>query len=173
MIAMKSAPPPDRLCSGMARQRQISPMTVTRTPDLRNRRRKPSPSALPDMVGPLFTVGDILPGAPSPRNPGRPEVLIRGGLACQHSGMTYETGRKTRADPSVVTSRDELADFVEVVLGDFRLGGGESEWENATLDRFLEGLAAFAGARVVDQADQEAPSWTLFAEMIAAATGYE
>lgn len=51
--------------------------------------------------------------------------------------------------------------------------GGESEWENGTLDRFLDGLAAFAEARVADRGDQEAPTWELFAEMIVAATGYE
>ena len=87
--------------------------------------------------------------------------------------MDFETGRPTNADTSTVSSRDELAGFVEAVLADFRLGGGEAEWENATLDRFLAALAAIAGARLVDAEDQEAASWWLFAEMIAAATGYE
>ena len=91
----------------------------------------------------------------------------------QRANLTYGTGRFTGANPVVVTSRDDLADFVEVVRGDFRLGGGQSEWENASLDRFLESLAGFAEARVVDQADQEVPTWRLFPEMIAAATGYE
>jgi hypothetical protein len=41
--------------------------------------------------------------------------------------------------------------------------------------RVLEGFAAFAAARVVDRGrgDQNVPTWGLFAEMIAAATGYE
>jgi hypothetical protein len=87
--------------------------------------------------------------------------------------MAYATGRSTTADPTLVRDRDSFGDFVEVVLGDFRLGGGESEWENATLDRFLEALASFAEARVVDRSDQETPTWRLFAELIIAATGYE
>ncbi|NYE37241.1 hypothetical protein F4692_002374 [Nocardioides cavernae] len=89
----------------------------------------------------------------------------------------YETGRSTTADASSVTDRDSFAYFLEVVLGDFRLGDGESEWENATLDRFLEALAAFAEARVTDgpgqDMDQDRGSWRLFAQMVVAATGYE
>ena len=38
---------------------------------------------------------------------------------------------------------------------------------------FLNGLSALALARIIDKQDQELPSWQLFAEMIAAATGYE
>lgn len=87
--------------------------------------------------------------------------------------MDYETGRSTHADASSVVTRDDFADFLEVVLGDLRLGCGDREWENATLDRFLEALATFALARVIDAEDQEAPRWALFAEMIVAATGYE
>jgi hypothetical protein len=98
---------------------------------------------------------------------------VRGLNAWQHSWMSFETGRCTTADPSRVSGRDGFADFLEVVLRDFRHGGGESEWENGTLDRFLGALAAFAQARVVDQKDQDTPSWRLFAETVVAATGYE
>ena len=87
--------------------------------------------------------------------------------------MAYESGRSTTADPTVVTDRDTFSDFLEVVLGDLRLGGGSSEWENSTLEDFLEALAAFAEARVIDQGDQDNATWRLFAEMIVAATGYE
>jgi hypothetical protein len=76
-------------------------------------------------------------------------------------------------DQTVVTDRDTFGDFLEVVLGDLRVGGGSSEWENSTLEDFLGALAAFAEARVIDQADQEHATWRLFAEMIVAATGYE
>jgi hypothetical protein len=53
--------------------------------------------------------------------------------------------------------------------------GGAAEWENGTLDRFLDGFAAFADTRVVDvpQHQQELASWRLFADMVRAATGYE
>ena len=74
--------------------------------------------------------------------------------------------------PSGIRTRDDFADYLLRVLGDFRESGA-TKWENNTLDHFLDGLSAFALARVVDQAGQEAPTWQLFAEMIPAATGYE
>jgi hypothetical protein len=53
--------------------------------------------------------------------------------------------------------------------------GGSDDWENGTLEGFLDGLAAASHARVVDRdgASQELASWRLFAELVAAATGYE
>lgn len=72
-----------------------------------------------------------------------------------------------------MTDRDSFGDFLEAVLGDLQVGGGESEWENSTLATFLGALAGFAEARVVGREDQEEASWRLFAEMIVAATGYE
>ena len=113
------------------------------------------------------------------------DVLVRGELADDdwrekldaelgpHEATGFETGRRTNVDTSSIATRADLAEFLEKVLADFRTGGGEAEWENATLDRFLDGLAAFAGARVWDRDDQETASWRLFAEMIAVATGYE
>ena len=93
-----------------------------------------------------------------------------------HGAVNYETetGRATDVDPSNVESRDDLARFLLAVLADFR-ATGEAEWENGTLDRFLDGLSAFAGARVVDalKPDQEQATWRLFAEILQAATGYE
>jgi hypothetical protein len=88
--------------------------------------------------------------------------------------MTYETGRATDVDPSDVGTRDDFARFLSAVVADFR-STGEAEWENGTLGRFLDGLAAFADARVVEAAelDQEQASWSLFAEIVRAATGYE
>lgn len=84
----------------------------------------------------------------------------------------YETGRPTREDPVGVRTRDDFGEYVLRVLGDYR-DAGASEWENATLERFLDGLSAFALARVHEQPDQQDASWQLFAEIIAAATGYE
>lgn len=114
------------------------------------------------------------------RGPGR--VVIRAWLAgacvvagsVQRGGVTYETGRATGVDPSNVRTREDFAGFLAAVLTDFR-STGESEWENGTLERFLDGLSAFADARVVDEPvrDQEQASWPLFAEMVRAATGYE
>ena len=88
--------------------------------------------------------------------------------------MGYETGRFTTAETSGVRSREDFTSFAAALLADFR-DNGSSEWENNTLDRFLDALHAFAEARLVhrDAVEQEAPSWLLFAEIIAAATGYE
>jgi hypothetical protein len=88
--------------------------------------------------------------------------------------MDYETGRFTTVETSGVGSREDFTSFVGALLADFR-DKGSSEWENNILDRFLDALEAFAEARLVhrDAAEQEAPSWLLFAEILAAATGYE
>jgi hypothetical protein len=86
----------------------------------------------------------------------------------------YDTGRFTSADPSAVRTRDDLAEFVGQMLRDYQ-AAGSTEWENGTLERFLDALEAFAGARAVDQPEeqQERPSWRLFAQILAAATDYE
>jgi hypothetical protein len=92
-----------------------------------------------------------------------------------HDGaVSYETGRATDAEASHVATRDDLARFLSAVIADFR-SAGAVEWENGTLERFLDGLAAVAGSRVGGTAavDQEVASWRLFAEIVRAATGYE
>lgn len=86
--------------------------------------------------------------------------------------MDFDTGRSTTADPSGVLSRDDFGDFIAAALDDYS-ATGKAEWENASTDRLLEALAAFAHARVVGGGDQETPTWRRFAEMIVAATGYE
>jgi hypothetical protein len=93
---------------------------------------------------------------------------------CQHGSVTYETGRATDVDQSRVETREDFADFLSAVLADFRATGA-SEWENGTLDRFLDAFSAFADGRVVDvpEQEQEQASWRLFAEIVRAATGYE
>jgi len=91
-----------------------------------------------------------------------------------HGAVNYETGRATHVDSSNIETRDDFARFLSAVLADFR-STGEAEWENGTLDRFLDGLSAFANARVVEavELDQEPASWRLFAEIVSAATAYE
>lgn len=93
---------------------------------------------------------------------------------CNMVCVNYQTGRATDIDPSHVETRDDFARFLSAVLIDFR-STGETEWENGTLDRFLDGLSAFADARVIEapEPDQEQASWRLFAEIVRAATGYE
>lgn len=88
--------------------------------------------------------------------------------------MAFDTGRSTTADSSRVRTRDDFAVFLNAVLADYRQSGA-AEWENGTLERFLDGFAAFAGARVsvIDLDEQVTASWHLFAEIVVAATGYE
>ena len=97
-----------------------------------------------------------------------------GALAESLARSSLVTGRSTYVEPGQATSRDEFGEFVVGVLADFD-ESGDIEWENNTLGRFLDGLSAFALARVNGRSDddQEQPSWKLFAELIAAATGYE
>jgi hypothetical protein len=86
----------------------------------------------------------------------------------------YDTGRFTTADASPVGTREGLSEFVGAMLGDFRSSGGD-EWENRTLEDFLDALEACVGARLVTEPAeaQEQPSWRAFAEILRAATGYE
>jgi hypothetical protein len=84
----------------------------------------------------------------------------------------YETGRTTDERPSGIRTRDDFAEYPLRVLEDYRETGA-SVWENNTLEPFIDGLSAFALARVHDQPGQEDASWQLPAEIIAAATGYE
>ena len=98
-------------------------------------------------------------------------ALDRPKAACHHAAM--DIGRPTSADPSAVSSRDDFAAFLGEVFADYR-SAGHDEWENNTLERFLNALSAFAGARVIDQPDgQEAATLQLVADMIVAATSYE
>lgn len=84
----------------------------------------------------------------------------------------YETGRFTHADAAGVATRDQLAAFVSAMAEDLR-SGGEQEWENGTLSRFLEALAAvFQDRRLDDRAPEEA-SWAAFAGSLKSASGYE
>jgi hypothetical protein len=103
---------------------------------------------------------------------GADEHVVAG--PAHHGAVNYETGQAADANPTNVETRDDFARFLSAVLADFR-STGEDEWENGTLDRFLDALSAFADARVVEAPvlDQEQASWRLFAEIVWAATGYE
>lgn len=75
-----------------------------------------------------------------------------------------------------VTSREELVDFIAQLRDDFVERG--EQWENATLDRFLDALAAWIEASPgwYRNFDQEMPpngDWTLFARALSAAVVYE
>jgi hypothetical protein len=60
----------------------------------------------------------------------------------------------THVDLSRVETCEDFTQFLSVVLADF-LATGASEWENGTLERFLDAFAAYADARVVDVPEQQ------------------
>jgi hypothetical protein len=70
-----------------------------------------------------------------------------------------------------VNDRETFISVTDVLLGDFRLGGGEAEWKNAMLGEFLEALSDLAEVGTMMTSDE--PSWRVFAQLLAAATGYE
>lgn len=75
-----------------------------------------------------------------------------------------------------VTSREELVAFIAQLRDDFVERG--EQWENASLDRFLDALSAWidASPNWYRNFDQEMPpngDWTLFAQALSAAVVYE
>lgn len=90
----------------------------------------------------------------------------------------WETGRSAEVGDLLdhVHDHRDLARVVEVMRAD--LLAHPNEWENHTLERYLEGLAA-----LVDDLDgllanrgeemPERPSWALIAELLTGASGYE
>jgi hypothetical protein len=90
---------------------------------------------------------------------------------CQAVPVSYETGRFTHAEAATVNDRETFISFTDALLGDFRLGGGEAEWENSKLGDFLEALSSLAEVGTMFKKDE--PSWHVFAQLLAAATGYE
>jgi hypothetical protein len=104
---------------------------------------------------------------------GRPELsmCVSGSQPAKLAFVTYETGRFTTADARAARTREDFISFIGLLLGDFSLGGGETEWENSSLGKFLEALSDLAETGTMMRIDE--PSWQAFAELIAAATGYE
>ncbi len=75
-----------------------------------------------------------------------------------------------------VRTREELAAFVTALRDDFIRSG--ADWENQTLDRFLDALSAWitAAPGLYRNFGQELPAegdWTFFARALAAAVVYE
>ena len=85
----------------------------------------------------------------------------------------YETGRGARADPSAVQTRADLAALLGMMLADYRAAGAH-EWENGTLDRFLDALQAVVhdGVHPIG-VDPEDPSWHMLAHLLVSAAAYE
>ncbi len=74
-----------------------------------------------------------------------------------------------------VASSQDLAAFILSLHADLVAG---SPWENADLPSYLEALAAWVSEmpgyfESRDEAAPKHPTWELFAQMLAAAVGYE
>jgi len=79
-------------------------------------------------------------------------------------------------DPKDVTSKAQFLDFLEGLNADLRLN--PEGWENSTLDRYLEAMAAWVAGcencyRNTGQVAPPEPNWTFFAEVLTAARIYE
>lgn len=79
--------------------------------------------------------------------------------------------------PEDVASRDELADFVDGLLDEYR--SGREAWENQTLPHYLEALGRYLRdlpgwcRNNSPGTDPDQPQWRLFAVALAGATVYE
>ena len=89
----------------------------------------------------------------------------------------YDTGRFAEVgDLSQVSSHTDVAQVAQHMLADLRAHPGD--WENATLERFLEALAACLQDLPGLYADRGEPfpecaTWKILAEALVMASGYE
>jgi hypothetical protein len=79
-------------------------------------------------------------------------------------------------DLALVQTRDDLASFVSALRDD--LLQHADEWENPTLDRFLDAFSAWCGDMPgffdrIGEAVPTQPDWSLIARMFLAAAMYE
>jgi hypothetical protein len=80
-------------------------------------------------------------------------------------------------DHETVTSREDFAAFVDQLRSDLAIR--PDEWENPTLDAFLEALSAYTRAvpgyitNVRSELHPDQPSWQLFALILSGARVYE
>lgn len=89
----------------------------------------------------------------------------------------YDTGRFAEVgDLGEVRTHQDVIEILQLMRED--LLAHPDEWENPTLERFLDSLAAVLEgipARYADQGERlpEQPTWKLFAEAAVKASGYE
>jgi hypothetical protein len=83
----------------------------------------------------------------------------------------FATGRFADVSPREVAAVRSAADFARLVAHMREDLGrtGKTEWENATLDRFLAALAAVAE----DRGPEGPLSWAELADLVVTATGHE
>ncbi|NNJ25054.1 DUF7660 family protein [Alienimonas chondri] len=86
------------------------------------------------------------------------------------------SGSSSLPHPEGVRSRAEFAEFLQRLRGDLEVR--PDEWENVTLESFLEAFAAIAHdapgwVKNGVCSDVESPSWALFARLVSTAAHYE
>jgi hypothetical protein len=79
-------------------------------------------------------------------------------------------------DPGDVHTREDLAEFVRQLVAD--LQSNPADWENRTLDDFLEAMSGWIDGmsgyfKNNNLPEPEHPSWSLVATMLGAARTYE
>jgi hypothetical protein len=77
---------------------------------------------------------------------------------------------------SSVSSKEDLADFIDALKDDFIKNS--VEWENPTIDRFLDAMAEWVRSmddycRNTGRPPVEHPTWSVFADILSAAKIYE
>lgn len=93
-------------------------------------------------------------------------------------GTRWQTGRFAHVDRDVpAATRQDVQRVIRQMRADLA-GRGSQEWENPTLDRFLDALEAVLDGlpgRLAWQgrAETAQPDWPLLADILVAATGYE
>ncbi len=93
-------------------------------------------------------------------------------------GTRWQAGRFAHVCRDVpVTSRQDVQRVIAQMRADLA-GRGSQEWENPTLDRFLDALEAVldglpARLALQGRAEPPQPDWALLADILVAATGYE
>lgn len=93
--------------------------------------------------------------------------------------LSYETGRFAEVDDEAldgVRTHLDVAAIVDQMSADLRQH--PDEWENHTLERFLDALAATLGAldslhHNRDEVLPDPPTWKVIAEALVIASGYE
>lgn len=93
-------------------------------------------------------------------------------------GTRWQTGRFAHVDRAApVATRQDVQMVITQMRADLA-SRGSREWQNPTLDRFLDALEAVLDGlpgRLASQGKTELPQpdWALLADILVAATGYE
>ena len=89
----------------------------------------------------------------------------------------YNSSIDIEDQPQLIENRDDFEKFLACLLENYR--SSNDDWENGTLESFLEGLIGFSRdangyyKNIEQDVDTEIPTWKLFADILLAARVYE